>query len=125
MSKPTFYHCTKCGNVIGMLKDAGVRIICCGDPMQVLTANTVDASREKHVPVIEHGADGTMTAKIGSVMHPMTPEHHIEWIAYMSAGETHRLQLVVDKDPQAVFPDKTEGEVYAFCNLHGLWKTEI
>ena len=121
-----FYICNHCGNVIAYVKDSGVPIICCGEKMQELIPNTTDGAVEKHVPVI--GTDGqTVTVTVGSAEHPMIPEHYIQWIALASRQGNQRKELAPGQKPQASFMlcegDEVEA-VYAYCNLHGLWKAE-
>ena len=98
--------------------------MCCGKPMTKLEANSTDAAQEKHVPVIER-KDGKLHVKVGSVDHPMAEEHYIEWIAVCSDKSTERITLSPGEKPEAVFVDKGKAVVYAYCNLHGLWKAEI
>ena len=120
-----FYKCRHCGNVIEKVVDSGIQVVCCGENMQELIPNTVDASTEKHVPVVTDLGDGTMQVKVGSVEHPMLPEHHIAFIyvEYENGG----LRVNLNDKPEAVIC--TGGQkvlaVYEYCNLHGLWKTEL
>lgn len=121
-----FLICKHCGNMIGMLKDAGVKVVCCGEPMELLVANTVEASTEKHIPVVKQEGT-TVSVEIGSVAHPMIPEHHIEWIYLETENGGQRKSLEVGKAAVAKF-SLIEDEVvavYEYCNLHGLWKTKI
>jgi len=122
-----FYICKHCGNLIRKVKDAGVPVICCGEEMQELVANTTDAATEKHVPEVSIEGD-KVSVQIGSVKHPMLEEHHIEWI-YVKTNKGAQMRcLEVGKDPEASFV-LAEGEkvleVYEYCNLHGLWKKEV
>ena len=121
MGEKKFYICKHCGNMIGMIKSSGVNVVCCGDPMTELKPNTVEASQEKHLPVVT--IEGNIVkVKVGSVEHPMTEEHHIAWI-YLE-----RKKLAVGSKPEAEFAlaggDKVVG-VYEYCNLHGLWLTKV
>ena len=120
MSNVKFFICRHCGNQVEMIHDAGVPVICCGEPMEELKANTVDASLEKHVPAVTVEGD---TVKV----HPMLEEHHIEWIYLELENGGSRKALAPGEAPEAVF--HTAGvkpvAVYAYCNLHGLWKTEL
>lgn len=121
-----FYVCKHCGNLVGMLDDAGVPIICCGEPMVELIPNTTDAAQEKHMPVVTvKGRE--VTVNVGSTAHPMTGEHHIAWIYLQTNEGGHRKSPDADGAPEVKFA-LTEDEklinVYAYCNLHGLWKTE-
>lgn len=120
----SFYRCELCGNIVGVIKNGGGQLVCCGKPMTKLEANSTDAAQEKHVPVVER-KDGKLFVKVGSVDHPMAEEHYIEWIAVCSDKSTERITLSPGEKPEAVFVDKGKAVVYAYCNLHGLWKTEI
>ena len=128
MSENRFYICEHCGNIIGMIHDAGVRVMCCGQKMTKLEPGTVEASVEKHLPVVTVSEDGkTVTANVGSVAHPMTPEHSITWVYLETDKGGHRKALEAGSDPVVKFAlcDEKPVAVYAYCNLHGLWKTEI
>lgn len=121
-----FMFCKHCGNILEMVHEGGGPLTCCGDPMTELVANTEDAAYEKHIPEIE--VDGNVvTVTVGSVLHPMLPEHHIAWIVMQTNQGIHRKCLPVDGDPIAKFA-LNEGEelvaVFEYCNLHGLWKKE-
>ena len=120
----SFYRCELCGNIVGLIKNGGGQLVCCGKHMTKLEANSTDAAQEKHVPVAER-KDGEIYVTVGSVEHPMTEEHYIEWIAVVSDKGTERVSLSPGEKPQAVFVDKGNAVVYAYCNLHGLWKAEI
>ena len=115
------YKCSLCGNIVEVLHGGVGELVCCGEPMQLLTENTVDAAKEKHVPVIEIGAD-SITVKVGSVAHPMEEKHYIEWIELIADGKAYRQFLQPGDKPEAVFPVIAK-EVTAreHCNLHGLW----
>ncbi len=119
-----FFKCEVCGNMVGLIKKGGGTLVCCGKPMTELKANTTEASEEKHIPVATK-ADGKINVQVGSVLHPMTPEHYIEWIALVSENGTERISLSPTDEPKAVFCDKENAEVYAYCNLHGLWKVDV
>lgn len=127
MFKPRFYHCKKCGNTMGLIEDGGVQVMCCGEPMEELQANTVDAAQEKHVPVATVNGN-IVEVNVGSVDHPMLEEHHIEWIYLLSEEGGQRKPLKVGGAPHATFAltetDKPL-EVYEYCNLHGLWMAKI
>ena len=125
MGEKKFYICKHCGNMIGMIKSSGVNVVCCGDPMTELKPNTVEASQEKHLPVAEWLATGQVAVKVGEAAHPMAPEHWIRWIWAVADGQVQRVELEPEQSPEAVFNVKGAGEValYAYCNLHGLWKT--
>ena len=120
-----FYKCEMCGNVVVKMVDSKVPIVCCGQKMQELVPNTVDASNEKHVPVVTCLENNSIKVEVGSVAHPMTDEHHIAFI-YV---ETDKGGVKVDLSdkPEAVIAlgDAKPIAVYEYCNLHGLWKTEL
>lgn len=121
-----FRICRHCGNLVGMINDSGVTMICCGEPMEELTANTTEAAHEKHLPEVTVEGD-TVSVKVGSVDHPMIPEHYIEWIYLQTEHGGQRKALNPGDAPAAVFcvaEDKTVA-VFAYCNLHGLWKTDL
>lgn len=119
-----FFKCGVCGNMVGLIKEGGGELTCCGQPMQELVPNTVEASKEKHIPVAER-KDGKIIVKVGSVAHPMLPEHFIEWIAIVSGKGTERIALSPSQAPEAVFCDNGSADIYAYCNIHGLWKSEL
>lgn len=121
-----FYICKHCGNIIGMVNNAGVPIVCCGEPMEELIPNSVDASQEKHVPVVTVDGD-VITVDIGSAAHPMLPEHYIEWVYVLTENGGQRKALKPGQEPKAVFALKDDKAiaVYAYCNLHGLWVTKL
>ncbi|MDD3485742.1 MAG: desulfoferrodoxin family protein [Atopobiaceae bacterium] len=128
MSDIKFWRCNHCGNLLYTLHDGGVNPLCCGEKMQLLEANSTDAATEKHVPVVERIADGhALKVSVGSVAHPMTEEHHIEWIAVVSDGRVDFATLAAVDEHSAIFAGETHksGTVYAYCNLHGLWKAEF
>ncbi len=119
-----FYKCSHCGNIIAFVKKSGASVICCGEKMTELVPGTVDASHEKHVPV--YTVDGnTVHVKVGAAEHPMLPEHFIEWISIQTKQGNQRKELRPNDKPEACFAlcdgDEVEA-VYAYCNLHGLWK---
>lgn len=119
VEKKEIYKCEVCGNIVEVVHAGGGVLICCGQPMKLQKENTVDASQEKHVPVIEG-----KKVKIGSVAHPMTAEHYIEWIeATSETGETAKVFLKPDSKPEAKFSFKPVS-AREYCNLHGLWKVE-
>ena len=116
------YKCDVCGNIVEVLHGGGGELVCCGQPMNLLKENTVDAAKEKHVPVIEKLAEG-VKVKVGEVPHPMEAKHYIEWIEIIVDGKAHRQFLNPGEAPEAVFQIKAQ-KVTAreYCNLHGLWK---
>jgi superoxide reductase len=115
------YKCSLCGNIVEILHPGAGALVCCNERMALLTENTVDASREKHVPVIEIGATG-ITVKVGSVTHPMEAAHFIEWIELIADGKVYRQQLQPGQAPEATFPViASQVSAREYCNLHGLW----
>ena len=116
--------CKKCGQIVSVVKDTGVPIICCGQPMEEIVAGEVDAAKEKHVPVYEN-SDNMLRVNVGLEDHPMTEEHYIQWVAVQTKLGYQRKNLNPGDVPHAVF-SLVEGDevvaVYAYCNLHGLWK---
>lgn len=122
-----FYICAHSGNTVTFLRESGVPVICCGERMKELVPGRVDASLEKHVPVVEIKGDRA-TVKVGAVEHPMIPEHFIEWIVLETGSGFQNKTLNPGEAPHAVFslaPGEKPVAAYAFCNLHGLWKKEI
>jgi superoxide reductase len=115
------YKCGLCGNIVEILHPGAGALVCCNERMALLTENTVDASREKHVPVIEIGAT-SITVKVGSVTHPMEAAHFIEWIELIADGKVYRQQLQPGQAPEATFPViASQVSAREYCNLHGLW----
>ena len=116
------YKCEICGNIVEVLHTGVGELVCCNQPMRLMTENTVDASKEKHVPVIET-IPGGIKIKVGSVAHPMEATHYIEWIELMVDGKAYRQFLKPGDAPEAVF-NITGSKITAreYCNLHGLWK---
>lgn len=123
-SKVVFFRCEVCGNLVELITNGGGELVCCGKPMVKLDPNTFDASTEKHVPVAER-KDGKIVVTVGSVEHPMTKEHYIEWIAVVSDNGIERIELSPEDEPKATFCNKDNVDVYAYCNLHGLWKSSL
>ena len=119
-----YFICEHCGNIVEMVKDKGVPIMCCGQKMTELVPNTTDASGEKHVPVYEV-QDHIVHVAVGAAGHPMLEEHSIEWVAIQTKTGGQRKPLKAGEAPEACFAlcegDEVEA-VYAYCNLHGLWK---
>lgn len=116
------YRCNICGNIVEVVGEAGGTLVCCGKPMELLAENTTDAAFEKHVPVVEKIAGG-YRVKVGSVAHPMMPEHYIQWIELLTPDGVMRKWLKPGDAPEAVFmTDAEEVEAREYCNLHGLWK---
>ena len=116
------YVCEICGNIVEVLHQGKGELVCCGQPMELYKENTVDAAKEKHVPVAEKTPEG-VCVKVGGVAHPMSEDHFIEWIEVIDGESVHRRFLKPGERPEATF--KVEGdEITArdYCNLHGLWK---
>ncbi|MBR4824945.1 MAG: desulfoferrodoxin [Spirochaetaceae bacterium] len=121
-----FYRCKVCGKIIAMVKETSVPTICCGEPMTEIVPNTTDAAVEKHVPVIAKKGS-SVEISVGSVEHPMSAEHFIEWIAIQTKNGNQRKLLKPGDSPKAAFALVDGDEVikaYAYCNLHGLWATK-
>jgi superoxide reductase len=118
------YRCAVCGNIVEVRHAGDGELVCCGQPMNLLVANTEDAATEKHVPVVERTEEG-IVVRVGEVDHPMTEEHYIEWITMVTPNKTHTVYLNPGDEPKAIFDSTAEKiTVYEYCNLHGLWKTE-
>lgn len=119
-----FYRCETCGQIIAIVNKTAVPVMCCGKPMKEIIPGSVDASAEKHVPVYEV-KDNIVTVCVGSAAHPMLDAHYIEWIAIQTKDGNQRKALKPGEEPKACFAlmegDEVEA-VYAYCNLHGLWK---
>lgn len=116
------YKCDVCGNIVEVMHGGAGELTCCGQPMKLFRENTVDAAKEKHVPVVEKTADG-FKVKVGSVAHPMEEKHWIEWVELIADGKVYRQFLKPGQPPEATFcikADKVAAREY--CNLHGLWK---
>ena len=122
--KMKFYRCSHCGQIIAIVKETGVPVVCCGEPMVEVIPGTTDASLEKHVPVFTVEGNKVQVS-VGSAPHPMLPEHYIEWVAIQTKFGNQRKQLSPGDEPKACFSicdgDEVEA-VYAYCNLHSLWK---
>ena len=119
-----FYRCKHCGQIIAVVKKTGAPIVCCGEAMEEIIPGSVDASFEKHVPVFEVNGN-LVKVKVGSAEHPMIPEHYIEWVAIQTKFGNQRKMLKPNEKPEVTFAlcdgDVVEA-VYAYCNLHGLWR---
>ncbi|MFP4169194.1 MAG: desulfoferrodoxin [Desulfonatronovibrionaceae bacterium] len=118
------YKCEVCGNIVEVLHVGAGELVCCGQPMNLMQAGTVDASKEKHVPVIEKTSKGYKVV-VGDVAHPMEEKHYIEWVELVADGKAYRQFLSPGQQPEAEFcvqADKVTAREY--CNIHGLWKAE-
>ena len=126
MCETKFYICEKCGNLVGAIHESGVPMKCCGQNMTKIEAGVVEASREKHIPVATVDGD-KVTVNIGSVAHPMVPEHSIEWVYLLTDKGGQFKYLNPGSDPEVKFQlgDEKALAVYAYCNLHGLWMSEL
>ncbi|MCA1989174.1 MAG: desulfoferrodoxin [Desulfarculus sp.] len=118
------YKCELCGNIVEMLYASKGELVCCGQPMKLQEENTVDAAKEKHVPVIEK-IDGGYKVKVGSVPHPMEEKHYIQWIELVAGDRAYMEFLKPGQAPEAVFKiDATSVTAREYCNLHGHWKAQ-
>ena len=125
-SKHRFFICKRCGNIVGLIVAGGGQLICCGEEMAELVPNTVEASTEKHLPAVTVSGS-SITVQVGSVPHPMEEAHHIVFVYVATECGGQRKSLKVGGEPKVTFSfsDDKPLAVYAYCNLHGLWKTEI
>ena len=124
--KQKFFICKHCGNMAGLIKDEGVPMVCCGSEMTELVPNTVEASAEKHLPVAAVSGD-RISVKVGSAPHPMEEAHHIAFVYVETERGGQRKRLKPGESPSLAFcfSDDKPAAVFAYCNLHGLWKTEL
>lgn len=125
MAEVKFYRCNHCGNIVAVINDAKVPMSCCGERMELLQAGSVDAAAEKHVPAVTRNGD-SLVVRVGSVDHPMVDVHYIEWVAVATENALQLAYLKPGQEPTASFvvPADQSVTVYAYCNLHGLWKAE-
>ena len=126
MKYTKFYICPHCGNVAEMIHDSGITPVCCGQKMSELVPGTVEASKEKHIPAVTVEGN-TVTVNVGSVDHPMQDVHYIEWVQLVTENGSQRKHMKPGQAPKVTFElggDKPLA-VYAYCNLHGLWMTEL
>ena len=121
-----FYSCSHCGNIAVLVVDKGVPVMCCGEKMAELGANTADASTEKHVPAVTVTGN-SISVQVGSVPHPMEDAHHIEFVYVATEHGGQRKRVKIGDEPKCsfCFTDDKPVAVFAFCNLHGLWKAEV
>ena len=122
--KIRFYKCPICGNIIELIEGDNSHIVCCGKQMEELKANTVDAAVEKHIPVYEKIED-EIVVRVGELEHPMEKDHYIMWIAQVSDNQTTRIRLYPEQSTEVRFKYIPESILYAYCNKHGLWKSEV
>lgn len=119
-----FFRCSHCGNIITKIHDSGVPVVCCGEPMQELIANIVDASQDKHIPAATRKGN-IITVLVGNILHPMEEKHFIEWIFIQTKlGNQFKLlnPAIEPKEEFAIIDGDEVENVYAYCNIHGLWK---
>jgi superoxide reductase len=117
------YKCEVCGNIVEVLHEGKGELVCCGQPMKLFVANTVDAAKEKHVPVVEK-TDSGIKVKVGSDAHPMEEKHYIEWIEIIADGKAYRQFLNPGEAPEVTFEIKANNiTAREYCNVHGLWKS--
>lgn len=120
------YKCEVCGNIVEVFFGGKGELVCCGKPMKRMVENTVDAAKEKHVPVVEKMAEGGVKVMIGSVPHPMEEKHYIQWIELICDGKSYFQFLNPGEKPEATFNVKGDNiTVREYCNLHGLWKNSL
>ncbi len=126
MCETRFHICPQCGTIVGMIHSGGAPIFCCGKEMEVLQPNTSEGAGEKHLPVVTRQGD-TVHVNVGSAAHPMTEEHSIQWVYLQTDRGGQRKCLRPDQSPEVDFAltHETPTAAYAYCNLHGLWKTEL
>ena len=126
MKNMKFYICPHCGNIVEMIHDAGVKLMCCGQKMDELVANSAEASHEKHIPAVNIEG-GIVEVKVGSIDHPMADNHWIEWVQVVTDKGVQRKHLKPGEAPKVKFllSGEKPAAVYAYCNLHGLWKVEL
>ncbi len=120
---PKFFHCNQCGKIIALINDSGTPTICCGEEMQELVANTSDGATEKHVPVVKV-VGNNVEVTVGSVAHPMLPEHYIQWI-YLHTQKGGQIKTLHPAEAPTANFELSDDELiaaYEYCNLHGLWK---
>lgn len=126
MKEQKFYRCEHCGNMVSMMHESGAKIVCCGEEMKLLEPNTRDGAYEKHIPEVEVKGD-LVKVQIGSVIHPMTEAHYIEWVYLLTekGGQVHYFQP--GEEPKCSFKlvDDKAITVYEYCNLHGLYKKDL
>jgi len=121
--KNEVYKCPLCGNIVEVMHTGAGELVCCGQPMDLMSENTVDAAQEKHVPVVEAVAEG-FKVSVGSVAHPMEDKHWIEWIELIADGKVYRQNLKPGDTPEATFcVQASDVTARAYCNLHGNWQS--
>ena len=126
MIENRFFICEHCGNIVGMVNNNGVPVVCCGEKMKELIPNSSGASEEKHIPVVKINGN-QVDVEIGAAAHPMLDEHNIAWVYLLTEKGGQRKRLSPGQEAKVSFAvvDDKPVAVYAYCNLHGLWKTEL
>ncbi len=119
-----FYVCKHCGNIVTYIKNSGIKVKCCGEEMQEIIPNTIDAAKEKHLPVIKNH-DNMIEISVGEVIHPMTEEHLIDWIYIQTLNGGQIIYLNEQQQPIVKIPKMQIVKVYSHCNLHGLWEITL
>lgn len=120
------YKCEICGNIVELVHESTGELVCCGQKMKLMNENTIDASIEKHIPIILEQKENKIIVQVGEIEHPMTNEHYIEWIEVITKNSTHKIFLKPNEKPKAEFLIQDEIlNIREYCNLHGLWKNEI
>lgn len=122
-----YFLCEICGNLVALIDEGGGELVCCGEPMKELVPKSNDVGTEKHLPVVTKEGN-KITVNVGSVEHPMTPEHYIEWISILYNNKTQLVKLEPVSKPTATFTVEEEFEfieIYSYCNVHGLWKIKV
>ncbi|HOI47322.1 MAG TPA: desulfoferrodoxin family protein [Bacilli bacterium] len=119
-----FFYCEVCGNMVEILDFGGGKLVCCGQKMVRLEIGTKEASKEKHIPSVTV-EDGKINVAVGSVLHPMTEEHYIEWIELVWENKSKRIFLKPGENPVVSFKHQSPAVIYAYCNLHGIWGVEV
>lgn len=125
--KEKYYICPHCGNICATIKESGVPLMCCGEKMKELIPGTVEAAHEKHIPVYSIDKN-VVNVQVGSILHPMIEQHYIEWIEIKTKQGIQRKYLKPGDLPKASFVLSDDDElesIYEYCNLHGLWKSNI
>lgn len=119
-----FYKCPICNNLIGLIQGDASHITCCGKPMELLVANSSEGATEKHIPVYKKDGD-EIVVRVGEVNHPMDEDHYIMWVAVVSDNQTTRVRFYPHQEPVARFKYIPNSVIYAYCNKHGLWKSNV
>lgn len=126
MRNQKFYVCKTCGNLVGKIEDGRAPMQCCGKPMDELVPNTSEGAGEKHLPVYKY-ENNVLEVSVGSILHPMEDKHYISWVYVETVNGGQRKSLKIGKEPivKFVFENDKPVSVFAYCNLHGLWKEKI